>query len=149
MFERILYPTDFSEVSEKAAEQILRIPGVETVHVLHVVDSTALIGPSSTRGGVGAASGGGQQTIDAWHKTASEDVARIAEETFTAAGVNATSAAEWGDPAHVILETADAEGSTIIVLGASGRGHLAEFLLGSVSDTVVHKAKIPVLVIKR
>lgn len=148
MFERILYPTDFSEVSEKAAEQILAIPGVETVHVLHVVDSTALIGPSSTRGGVGAATSHGQQTIDAWHKTAGEDVARIAEK-FTAAGVNATSAAEWGDPAHVILETADAEGSTIIVLGASGKGHLAEFLLGSVSDTVVHKAKIPVLVIKR
>lgn len=148
MFERILYPTDFSEVSERAAERILQIPGVEKVHVLHVVDSTALIGPSSTRGGIGAASAHGQQTIDAWHKTAAEDVARIAE-SFEAAGLQATYAAEWGNPAHVILETADAERSTAIVLGASGKGHLAEFLLGSVSDTVIHKAKIPVLVIKR
>ncbi|MGM0385720.1 MAG: universal stress protein [Actinomycetota bacterium] len=148
MFERILFPTDFSEVSQKAADQILLIPGVNEVHVLHVVDSTALIGPTSTRGGIGATSAHGQQTIDAWHETASQDVAEIAE-SFEAAGLKATYAAEWGDPAHVILEKADAEGSTIIVLGASGKGHLAEFLLGSVSDTVVRKARIPVLVIKR
>lgn len=148
MFERILFPTDFSEVSQKAADQILQIPGVKEVHVLHIVDSTALIGPSPTRGGIGATSAHGRQTIDAWRKIAAEDCARIAE-TFEAAGLKATYAAEWGDPAHIILETAESEGSTIIVLGASGKGHLAEFLLGSVSDTLVHKARIPVLVIKR
>jgi len=33
-------------------------------------------------------------------------------------------------------------------MGASGKGHLAELILGSVSDEVVQKSHIPVLVIK-
>lgn len=147
MFERILFPTDFSAASQAAADRILTIPGVQEVHVLHAIDTAAVVGASSTPGGrAGAAFS--QQAMDAWHDKAVEQCARIAE-TFESSGLQATFAVEWGDPVGLIVETAEAQGFTAIVLGATGKGRLAEALLGSVSDHVLRRATIPVLIVKR
>lgn len=140
MFERILFATDFSEASQKAAEQLRTIQGVEAVHVIHVVDR------GSNPGGR-AALVYGDQGVENWREAAAKNCADIAA-ALAASGVQATSTAETGDPADVILETADAEKSTVIVLGASTKGRLTQALLGSVSDKVVRRAGLPVLVIK-
>ena len=54
-----------------------------------------------------------------------------------------------GDPAEQILELARARGADLIVVGSRGRGAIAEALLGSVSQTIVHAADRPVLVARR
>jgi nucleotide-binding universal stress UspA family protein len=36
----------------------------------------------------------------------------------------------------------------LLVIGARGRGFVKEAFLGSVSNAIVHKAKIPVMVVK-
>jgi len=41
-----------------------------------------------------------------------------------------------------------AKGFDIIVIGSRGQSGLKEIFLGSVANAVVHKSKIPVLVIK-
>jgi nucleotide-binding universal stress UspA family protein len=46
-----------------------------------------------------------------------------------------------------ILEAADAHAVSVIVLGSRGLGGLKSVLLGSVSGTVAHRARRPVLVI--
>jgi nucleotide-binding universal stress UspA family protein len=47
MFKKILYPTDFSDVSKKALEFVkgLKAAGAEEVVVLHVVDMRHFTGP--------------------------------------------------------------------------------------------------------
>ncbi len=47
-------------------------------------------------------------------------------------------------PAHHLLDEADS--SQLVVVGSHGRGMLGNLLLGSVSNAVVHGARIPVLV---
>src|SRR4030067_2854092 len=40
MFEKVLFPTDFSEYAQKMLECIGEIPGIKEVVLLHIVDAT-------------------------------------------------------------------------------------------------------------
>jgi nucleotide-binding universal stress UspA family protein len=53
-----------------------------------------------------------------------------------------------GPAADAILNAADVHQADIIVIGSRGMGQLAGLLMGSVSDHVVHYAKVPVLVVR-
>ncbi len=50
-----------------------------------------------------------------------------------------------GDPADEIDQYAESEDVDLITLGATGRGGFRRFLLGSVADSVIRTASIPVL----
>jgi nucleotide-binding universal stress UspA family protein len=54
---------------------------------------------------------------------------------------------ELGDPAKVILHTADQDSADLIVMSRGGYS-LRNFFLGSVSSHVLHYAKIPLLLVK-
>lgn len=53
-----------------------------------------------------------------------------------------------GNPARAILSFADDNDVDQIVLGSHGRTGVARFLLGSVAETVVRRAAIPVTVVR-
>lgn len=53
-----------------------------------------------------------------------------------------------GEPGTVILRHANTKKFDLIVMGASGKGLAKELILGSVANYVLHKSKIPVLVLK-
>ena len=54
----------------------------------------------------------------------------------------------FGSPTVEIDEIARNKQFDIIVIGSRGQSELKEVFLGSVANTIVHKSKIPVLVIK-
>lgn len=54
----------------------------------------------------------------------------------------------YGNEAWEITEFASYKKFDIIVIGSRGMGALKEAFLGSVANSVVHKSKIPVLVVK-
>jgi universal stress protein A len=53
-----------------------------------------------------------------------------------------------GDPKTRILEEADRLDAHMVVVGTHDRKGLSRLMLGSVAETIVHKAKVPVLVVK-
>ena len=55
---------------------------------------------------------------------------------------------EMGDPADVILRTAD-RGYDAIVVGTRGLSGLREMVMGSVSQKIVQHSRIPVLVVPK
>jgi nucleotide-binding universal stress UspA family protein len=63
-------------------------------------------------------------------------------------GVKMNQKMESGDPAKAIIATADKEGSDLIVMGSRGHGSVTGFLLGSVSNHVLHYARHSVLIVK-
>lgn len=54
---------------------------------------------------------------------------------------------EYGSPADTIVAQAKQRGVDLIVMGARGMGAVGRFLVGSVSDRVVHHAECSVTVV--
>lgn len=58
-----------------------------------------------------------------------------------------TIVAEDQSPAAGIVSTAERVQADVVVLGAHGRGNLADRLLGSTTYTVAHRSRVPVVII--
>ncbi|MGQ0606075.1 MAG: universal stress protein [Candidatus Nitrosotenuis sp.] len=54
----------------------------------------------------------------------------------------------YGNPVEQILGIAKKKKIDLIVIGARGKGRVKELFLGSVSNAVLHKSQIPVLLVK-
>ena len=83
-----------------------------------------------------------------WSINADEDVnatLRDCEEIAENAGVKWASEAAQGDPADVLVELAEKHGADVLVIGNKG---MQRRVLGSVPNTVTHKANCSVFVVK-
>jgi len=144
MFDRILYPTDFSDVSMKALNYVKRLKdaGAKEVTVLHVIDERTLVVPDVFSGIDFMA------VENELRKIADEECNKIVEQ-LRETGLNAKFKIEKGIPFLEILKTAREEDVSLIVIGSHGKSNVEEMLLGSVSEKVIRKAVRPVLVVKR
>lgn len=69
-------------------------------------------------------------------------------QTARAAGAEASFLVWEGDAGDGIIAAAEAEDADMIVVGSHARGSVGRYILGSVSDHVVHHARCPVLVVR-
>lgn len=69
-----------------------------------------------------------------------------AERALAGLGVSISIAPHSGDPATVILDVAEKKSADLIVMGTRGLGTAERWLIGSVSDKVLHHARCSVLV---
>jgi nucleotide-binding universal stress UspA family protein len=54
----------------------------------------------------------------------------------------------YGNPVEQIFTVSKRKKADLIVIGARGKGRITEFFLGSVANAVLHKSKIPILLVK-
>jgi nucleotide-binding universal stress UspA family protein len=145
---KVLIATDGSPYALEAArftgKLTRQLPDCE-ITVIHVVDITLL----STAAGAAPAMGAAASVVLSREL---EEVAKVALEktqsVLQALGFNVVLRREQGRPADVICGVAQEEGFDLVVMGSSGMGRIAGILLGSVSDEVVHKSNVPVLVVR-
>ncbi|MGQ9669416.1 MAG: universal stress protein [Desulfosoma sp.] len=151
MFEKILYPTDFSAVSQKALRclKAMRGAGVKLVVALRVLNdkTMACIAKGIALSGKDVANFL-NEVLESLRQEAWEDMRPI-ESELKAAGLKVTSRVEEGVPHVKILEVANEENVSAIILGSHGRSNLSSVLLGSVSEYVIRHAKKPVIVVRR
>jgi len=81
-------------------------------------------------------------------REAAESVLARHAKIVEAEGVAFETEARQGDPAHVIIEVAEAAGADLIVVGARGLTALERFLLGSVSSKLSHHAPCDVMIVR-
>ena len=144
MFKKILYPTDFSDVSKKPLNYLKQLmdAGAKEVIVLHVIDerkieAIALYG-----------TGGSYVFIDKMREEAKTEISSI-EKELKKCGFEVKVRIETGVPLKEILRVEEEEKVSLIVIGSHGKTNIKEMLIGSVSEKVIRRAKNPVLVIKR
>ncbi|CAE6487447.1 MAG: universal stress protein [Candidatus Nitrosotenuis sp.] len=77
-----------------------------------------------------------------------QDIMDFAEKHCAQNGILFEKKITFGDPGHMIVKFAKDKGFDLIVIGARGIGAVKEIFFGSVSNYVLHKATIPVLVVK-
>ena len=151
MFEKILYPTDFSDVSRKAIPYIkgFKSAGAKTILLLRIIDEKKVKCISQ-----GAAWSSREvadylnQTVQWLEKEAAAELEPLKAELIEA-GFDVQAKVEIGMPHLKIVDIAEEEDVSVIILGSHGKSNLRAALLGSVSDYVVRHAKKPVIVIKR
>ena len=137
MFSRILFPTDFSEYAAKTLDCIAGFPGVRDVILLHVIKETI-----SPRGGgeIGSALfHEGKITL----KEEKRHLESLGENIRVRTEVKVAS-----DIAGAIVQSADENAVSLIVIGARGSSLVEEILLGSVSKAVVRRSRTSVLIMR-
>lgn len=122
-FQRILLPLDGHEPSAPILHDVTEFARLfnSRVRLLHVIES------------------GGELAF-------TELRLRAAAETLEAAGVACDTMLRRGDPAPEILATAREDGAELIAMAAHGRSALSRLVLGSVTEKVLHSARVPLLV---
>ncbi len=143
MFKKILFPTDFSDVSQKAVKYIkqLKGAGAQEVIVLHVIDEKELLVLSRVPDQY-------LKITTLMEKEIAKELA-VVEADMTAEGFSVKLKVKTGKPFTEIMMTATEEKVSIIVVGSHGKSNIGEMLMGSVSENVIRHAKVPLLVISR
>ncbi len=136
MFEKVLFPTDFSDYAQKTFECIAGIPGIKEVVLLHVVDASR----PSKHGWMY-----GQHVEDA--KIRLEEQKEHLERLGLKAKVQ-VDVMTGGDISHSILGTADKENVSLIAMNARGRSLIKGLLLGSTALGVMRHSKTHVLLMR-
>lgn len=137
MFEKILFPTDFSEYARKTLDCIAGFPGVREVLIFHVIEAVR-----SPRGGgeIGEAFFGNGEGLLKEERRYLESLSQDLRVT--------TAVTTSSDTAGAIIKTAEERGVSLIVLGARGKSQVGGILLGSVSTAVLRRSKTSVLIMR-
>lgn len=140
MYERILVPTDGSDIALAATEHAYKLAAAvgASVHVIYVIDEGAEKMLFSTH------------SMRSVLETLREDGERVLAESERAAeefGVEVTTELTHGPHVHeTILEYADEHGIDLLVMGTRGRRGL-DHLLGSTTERVLMRSSLPVLAV--
>jgi YjbE family integral membrane protein len=141
---RLLLAVDGSEPSAGVVRQALalcrQIPGPPALE-LHLVNVQRPLTGDVSRFITA-------ESAQDYYKDRSEQALAPARSQLAAAGVAFTEHALEGDPGTTIAETARTLGCDLIVMGARGLTSNTAVLLGSVAQSTIENAAIPVLVVK-
>jgi len=146
MFEKILYPTDFSDVSKKAVDFIKQLKGAGTkeVVVFHVIDER-LLNKIQHHSDVGINVKDFEKKME---EHAQEEISAI-EGELKKSGFNVKTRIDKGVPFREILKAEQEEDISVVVIGSHGVSCIEEMFLGSCSEKVIRKSSKPVLVVRR
>ncbi len=143
--QRILFPSDFSELSLHAlgyARSFAELHKAE-LHVIHVVDEASMywmaMGPNSLPVG---------PSHEELIVIAQQELKRHVDQHLSGVGVPLVTEVTLGRPFMEIIRYAREKNIDLIVIGTHGRGGLKHVLLGSVAEKVVRKSPCPVLTIR-
>jgi len=134
MLNRILAPTDFSEISARGVRyacQLAKDVGAEVI-IFNVVllDETNVVN---------------KQEVER-HKSRLDEF--IAEKIAGAgADLKIRSVVDAGQPFGAIIDCAEKESIDLIVMSSHGRSGLSRMMIGSVTDRTLRGASCPVLVV--
>ena len=139
---KVLLPVDGSENSNRAVKHLIHLIknlGAMEVHGVNVQPELLyidiLLKPR-------------QEIIDAWSHKAGGDASRSACALLDEAGIPYVLEFASGEVAEAIVRHAQRCQCDMIVMGTRGIGTVANLVLGSVANKVMHLANIPVTLVK-
>jgi nucleotide-binding universal stress UspA family protein len=133
MFEKILYPTDFSEVSLRAMRECLPAfwkLGARELHLLHVVDITMTEFEAFS--------------LQEVYRGRMEELRRELKEK----GISVTTEVRIGIPSLEIAEYANEKGIELIATPSVGENIWRRMFVGSTASNLARTTKKPVLILK-
>ncbi|MDQ2074166.1 universal stress protein [Haloarcula sp. H-GB4] len=141
MLDSILIPTDGSEHATRAAEHGAALARAfsASLHVMAVIDTRTAGGPFSS-GDLD------DETPDRMTADAEETVTAITDAVDAAGAIQTT--IRTGNPAAEICAYRDDNEIDLIAMGTHGRTGVGRYLAGSVTESVVRQADVPVFTVR-
>lgn len=142
MYKKILVPTDGSEFSVRAFKTAVELAGLfrSEIVLIHVTYT-----PQALWG----------NTVPYGYVFSQEDVAKNGQMALdatmaevSAEGVPTKTVLEIGHPVIKIIDQIKKDGIDLVVIGSHGYGPITGSVLGSVSQRVLQKSPVPVLLVK-
>lgn len=140
MYERILFPTDGPETTDRVLAHAVDLSERYSaqLHVVYAVDPTVFANDVETGVIVEEFDWAGERIAD--------EAATRARDTGLE---DVEGAVTHGPPSRAIIGYADDHDVDLIVIGTRGRTGLGRFLLGSVAERVVRLSPVPVFIVRR
>jgi nucleotide-binding universal stress UspA family protein len=138
MFPKILFAHDGGMLAERALvylEHVARTEGAEVV-VLHVYEMPQRY--STTEG---------YEALRAQYEAVAQEIVEDAVAFLDEHDISARGVVLSGNSARAILDIAEQESVSLIVIGSRGPSSVAELMLGNVTVEVLRFAHCPVLVV--
>lgn len=135
IFESVLVPTDFSRPARNTLDCVAGMPGLSKMVLYHAIDATR----PSRHGWIY------NQKIENARILLEEKKEQLGGRGFRIE--TRVKAITGGDIATSILDTAEKEHVSLVVMGSRGRTLVKGLLLGSVSSDVLRFGKVPLLVL--
>jgi nucleotide-binding universal stress UspA family protein len=142
MLKRILVPLDGSTVAEGVLPYVRALAPVlkAKVELLKIGERDAAVDIANPMVGQY------MDRVGAALRSQSEDYLDGIKRTFKDVVIG--HGTRIGKPAEIIAEEGDREEDTLIAMSTHGRGGVGRWLMGSVTDKVIHLATTPMLVVK-
>ncbi len=144
MLANILVAVDGSSHAKKALDLAVGLAKTMGSHITIIYVVHARIYLAVQEAGVNTAIQNLIEDLKEYGKKVLEEAKVTAQE----AGVQVDTLLVRGFPAEEILKKSEAGKYDMIVIGSRGRTSAKALLLGSISDSVSHHAKCPVLIVK-
>jgi nucleotide-binding universal stress UspA family protein len=136
LLRHVLFPTDFSEIAERACTYLERLApkGVSQVTVLNALNVPG--GEAYPPGFQEMAEAKAQDALSAWKERLKAADIPVVHPVF-----------DPGHPLPAIIKVLENQDVSLIVMGTQGKGFIKELFLGSVAHNVGRLAPCPVLLI--
>ena len=149
MYSRILVPLDGSDRDAAVlphVKELARALGARVVLVRAVTPVPVALRESASPVAPELSFDTAKRRVENERQAAESALARVRSD-LEAAGVSASVEVVEGEPAHAILELARSTEAALVCMGTRARGALGQLILGSVANTVVRDATVPVLLV--
>jgi nucleotide-binding universal stress UspA family protein len=144
MFKHILVGLDGSDCSHRALDLAVKLVREQEARctVCTVVDIVRAASSMTFAPG---------DIVNEWIATLNQDAREFetqAVQKYSDPRVNIESVVVEGYPSQAIIDVAKKKGADLIVMGSHGRSGLKRLWLGSVAESVVREAPVPVLIVR-
>lgn len=137
--KRILVPVDGSSTSVEATNVAMGMAKCFNAEILAIfVDPGRTIDPMSEL----------EQEAESGVMLSDAGL-RVAQKSGEKNGITVKTMTREGAAGHEIIAAAKENDVDLIVMGTTGRTGLKKFMLGSVAESVLHEAHVPVLIVKK
>ena len=143
MYKNIMFPTDCSGFDREAIRVGLRL-AERTSAVLHLVR----VRPNNDFVGMGITPNGIEIPLIAEPDTSLAELTSVATECRNSGCAEVVTSLEEGPVADALAGYASRNDVSLIVISSHSRGGFSRFSLGSVTDSLIRRTTIPVLVVK-
>lgn len=143
MYSEILVPMDGSHLSERVLPYVRMLSGSFRlpVHLFQAFGpvSEALADPVHGRY---------LDAVSASYRDTATDYLNGIKKSLAGLGSPVTCTVREGRPAHLIVDEAEKKPGTMIAMSTHGRSGVSRWLMGSVTNKVLHATKAPLLVVR-